>query len=145
MEEGIFTLWSLVHVFSGIVLAFLFSLRRIKLIEFAGIFALPLLFLNYTPARIISMAVVSVSLIALFTKHFSNRKEGPTLFHSVIFAFLLLVLWEVFEYLTSSITLFGIESFRNRVSDIVIGFGGFIAVYPIIHRKMHGKKRKKLQ
>lgn len=147
MENGVLTLWSIVHVFSGIVLAFLFSLKRIKLIEFAGFFALPFLLINYTPVRIVSMVIIFISLIALFTKHFSKRKNGPTFFHSIIFAFSLLVIWEFFEYFTSPFTNFGVESFVNKISDIVVGFAGFMAVYPFVHRKIKHKKkhRKKLQ
>jgi len=139
MEEGIFTLWSIVHIFSGTTLAFLFSLRQIKLMEFAGVFAIPFLFIDNTALRIISLVIVFFSAAALVIKRSSKKKEPPLILSIIIILFLL-ILWEIFEYITSPITGFGKESTKNRISDVVFAFLSFSTTYIIIHIK---RKRRK--
>jgi uncharacterized membrane protein YuzA (DUF378 family) len=142
MEEGIFTLWTLVHIFSGIVLAFLFSLRDIRLIEFAGFLAIPLLLVNNPAVNLISLVVIFISILAFVVKHFSKDKKELKLFLDVIFVLFLLILWELVEYLTFPITNSGAESALNKISDIIFGFCGFLIAYLIIHKKLKHKKQK---
>jgi len=142
MEEGIFTLWTLVHISSGVVLAFLLSLRHIKLIEFAGFFSIPFLFIDYIPIKIVSLVIIVISGIALATKHFSKRKKELHFNWSIIVTLFLLILWELFEYSLSPIIRFGEESLKNRISDVIVGLVGFLITYIFIHLKRKHKKNK---
>ena len=142
MEVGIITLWTLVHIFSGVVLAFLFSLKDIRLIEFAGFLALPLLLVDNPAIKIVSLAVIFISIVAFVVKRFSKNKRGLSLSWDIIFTLFLLILWELAEYLTFPITNFGAESTLNKIFDVLFGFCGFLAAYIIIHRK-HIKKISK--
>ena len=147
MEVGIITLWTLVHIFSGVVLAFLFSLKDIHLIEFAGFLALPLLLVDNPAIRIVSLAVIFISIVAFVVKHFSKKKGGFSFIIDIIFTLFLLILWELTEYLTFPMTNFGGESAMNKIFDVIFGFCGFLVAYLIIHKKKHKKQkhRKKSQ
>ncbi len=143
MEEGIFTLWSIVHIFSGVVLGFLFSLKEIRLIEFAGFLAIiPLLLVNSPTVKLISLAVIFISILAFVVNRISKKK---TIFHlsiDIVLTLFLLILWEIAEYLTYPITHFGTESTLNKTSDVIFGFLGFLITYLVIHWKFINKNKK---
>ena len=144
METGIFTLWSLVHIFSGVILAFLFSLKAIRLIEFAGFLAIvPLIFVNNPAIKIISLVVIFISILAFVVKHFLEKKKKFSLFLDILLTLFLLILWELIEYLTYPITNFGAESTLNKVFDVIFGFCGFLVAYILIHRKRKMKIKRK--
>lgn len=143
METGIFTLWTFAHIFSGIALGFLFSLKDIHLIEFAGFLAIPLLFVDNPAVKIIALAVIFISIVAFVIKHFSKKKHLSFLL-DIIFTLFLLILWELAEYLTYPITHFGQESILNKISDVIFGFCGFLVTFLIIHRK-HKKSKKRIK
>lgn len=140
MEVGIFTLWTFVHIFSGIVLAFLFSLKDIRLIEFAGLLAILPLIIGNPAVKIVSLAVIFISIVAFVVNRLEKKKKFTLLF-DIILTLFLLILWEIAEYLTYPITHFGLESLVNKISDVVFGFGSFLVAYLLIHRK-HKKKIK---
>ncbi|MDD5699696.1 MAG: hypothetical protein PHH00_00685 [Candidatus Nanoarchaeia archaeon] len=144
METGIFTLWTLVHIFSGVILALLFSLKEIRLIEFAGFLAIvPLIFVNNPAVKIVSLTVIFISILAFVAKHFLEKKKEFSLFLDIILTLFLLILWELIEYLTYPITKFGAESTLNKIFDVIFGFCGFLAAYILIHRKRKMKIRHK--
>jgi len=143
MEEGILSLWTLVHIFSGVVLAFLFSLKKVKLIEFAGLLALPFIFLHNPPVQIVSLVIVFISGFAFVVKRVSKKKDGFSLVLDIILTLFLLILWELAEYLTYPITHFGEESLLNRTSDIIFGFAGFLITYPFLHRARKRRRHKR--
>jgi len=143
MEVGIITLWTLVHIFSGIVLAFLFSLRDIHLIELAGLLAIPLLLVDNPAIRIVCLAVIFISILAFVVKHFSKKKDGFSFIIDIIFTLFLLILWELAEYLTFPMTNFGGESTLNKIFDVVFGFCGFLVAYLLIHKKKYKKQKHK--
>jgi len=141
MEVGIFTLWTFVHIFSGIVLAFLFSLKDIRFIEFTGFLAIIPLFIGNPAVKIVSLAVIFISILAFVVNRLEKKKKF-TLLLDIILTLFLLILWEIAEYLTYPITHFGLESLVNKISDVVFGFGSFLVAYLLIHRK-HKQKRQK--
>lgn len=140
MEVGIFTTWTFVHIFAGITLAFLFSLKDIRLIEFTGFLAIPLLFIGNPAVTLISLAVIFLSIVAFVVNRLEKKKKF-TLLLDIILTLFLLILWEIAEYLTYPITHFGLESLVNKISDVVFGFCSFLVAYFILHRK-HKKKIK---
>ncbi len=143
MEEVIFTIWTLVHILSGVVLAFLFSLKEIRLIEFAGVLALlPLFLVNNSAVKIVSLAVVFISILAFVVNRLEKKKRFSLLL-DIILTLFLLILWELIEYLTSPITGFGEESTMNKIFDVIFGFCGFLAAYIIIHKKHRIKINRK--
>ena len=147
METGIFTLWSIVHIFSGIILAFLFSLKEIRLIEFAGLLAIPLVFVGNSAVTVVSLVVIFISILAAVVNRMEKKKKF-SLFLDVVLTLSLLILWEVAEYLTYPITHFGGESLINKISDVMFGFCGFFIAYIFLHkrRKMKaGRARRKSQ
>lgn len=144
MEEGVFTLWSIAHFFTGIVLAFVFSVKQTRLIGIFGIFAIPFIFIPYFPVdvKIVALVVVFIAITAFVISYFYKKGRKFKNFQNIIFASFLLVLWEIFEYLTSPTTQFGAESPINKISDLIIGFTGFIIVY-LYFRKQPKNKHKK--
>jgi hypothetical protein len=144
MEEGVFTLWSIVHFFSGIAFAFMFSLKWINLIKYAGIFVAPFFLINNIPLTIICTTIIFVSVIAWILDYFSKKGKNLSYSESLLCAFSLFTIWEFFEYLTSPITGFGAESFVNKTSDLVIGFGTFLLVFFFLKGKLGKRLSKKL-
>lgn len=61
------------------------------------------------------------------------KKLKPYL--SIIITFVLLVAWEFFEYYFLAGIEFGNELLRNRISDVIFGFGAFLITYFIIRKK----------
>ena len=129
------------HIFSGIVLAFLFSLKDIRFIEFTGFLAIIPLFIGNPAVKIVSLAVIFISILAFVVNRLEKKKKF-TLLLDIILTLFLLILWEIAEYLTYPITHFGLESLVNKISDVVFGFGSFLVAYLLIHRK-HKQKRQK--
>ena len=143
METGVLTLWSLVHLASGILLAFLFSYKFTRFIEFAGIAFVPLLFVNFTPIRIISLVIIFISFFAFLETYSSNKTKKPNFEIDIPLALFLLILWEVFEFITSPFTNFGNESILNHTSDVIVGFIGFLSLFLFINRNKKGKRKSK--
>ncbi len=135
METGLFTLWSIVHLLVGIIFAFIFSNKFLKIIEYAGVIALfPLFFIDNATVKIISLAVITLALFALIMEYLAARRKKLKKFQRIGLVLFLILGWEIFEYFTSSITGFGAESLANRAADIVIGFAGFILTFTLLNK-----------
>ena len=135
MEEGLFSLWSIAHLLVGIIFAFIFSNKFLKIIEYVGVIALfPLFFINNTTVRIISLTIITLAVFALIMESLATRRKKLSKFQSMGLVLFLILGWEIFEYFTFSITGFGAESLANRTADIVIGFAGFILTFTFLHK-----------
>jgi uncharacterized membrane protein YuzA (DUF378 family) len=135
MEEGLFTLWSIAHLLVGIIFAFVFSNKFLKIIEYAGVIALyPLFFIDNAAVKIISLTVIILALFAFVIEYLAARRRKLKKLQAAILVMVLIFAWEIFEYFTFSITGFGAESLANRAADIVIGFAGFILTFIFLHK-----------
>jgi hypothetical protein len=143
METGVFTLWSLVHFFTGVALGFMFSVKWTRIIEGAGILAIPFVFLGSPAIKMIALAVMVISVITYMIEYFSIRKKKLSVSENILFALSLLIIWEIIEYLTSPVTNFGSENLLNHTSDIVVGFIPFLLTYFLLGLKNRKKKHKK--
>lgn len=135
METGLFTLWSIAHFLGGVVLAFIFSRKWLKVIKYAGIlFLFPLFFINNASMRIISLTIIIFAIFAIIIGYLSSKRKKLNKYQSVVIVLVLILGWEIFEYFTYSLIGLWAESLANRVADIVIGFAGFILTFILLHK-----------
>ena len=136
METQIFTLWTIAHVITGVSFGLIFSMRFKKVFEFI-IFIPILIFIleNNITMRVISIVIILMCLLGITLKYLEKRKIKLKPVYVFIAVAIFLISWEMFEYFTSSFINLGDELLKNRISDMIVGFAGFVLSYLFLKRK----------
>ena len=130
METALVTWWSIAHFLTGVVLGLAFRLKIHKKTAWLIPLALiVMIFFRDIGVWVVGATAIGLIILGISLKELAKRKI--LLNNTVIIPVILIILigWELFEAIVLGRIPFGQESLRNKISDIVIGFAGFLITY----------------